>query len=169
MVCRRFGLSTFWFVDVSACRRFGLSTFRFVDVLVCRRFGLSTFRLVDISVGRRFDQLSLQVPSCPLFVIIASTLVCKKRQSRHLRDLNVLFSLNRCYLQYIVCGIDATYPHTTRGPAADSMALTILQFTQTLTSRRSHPLPFWRGILQVPSYALPPCNATSGWLFWLMS
>ena len=43
LVCRRFGLSTFWFVDVLVCRRFGLSTFWFVDVLVCRRFGLSTF------------------------------------------------------------------------------------------------------------------------------
>ena len=53
LVCRRFGLSTFWFVDVLVCRRFGLSTFRFVDVLVCRRFGLSTFRFVDVSVCRR--------------------------------------------------------------------------------------------------------------------
>ena len=62
LVCRRFGLSTFWFVDVSVCRRFGLSTFRSVDVLVCRRFGLSTFLfvdvlVVDVSVCRRFDQL----------------------------------------------------------------------------------------------------------------
>ena len=53
-----FGLSTFWFVDVLVCRRFGLSTFCFVDVAVCRRFGLSTFRFVDvlgvdISVCRR--------------------------------------------------------------------------------------------------------------------
>ena len=53
-VCRRFGLSTFWFVDVSVCRRFGLSTFWFVDVSVCRRFGLSTFWFVDVSVCRRF-------------------------------------------------------------------------------------------------------------------
>ena len=52
--CRRFGLSTFRFVDVLVCRRFGLSTFRFVDVLVCRRFGLSTFRSVDVLVCRRF-------------------------------------------------------------------------------------------------------------------
>ena len=51
---RRFGLSTFRFVDVSVCRRFGLSTFWFVDVLVCRRFGLSTFRFVDVLVCRRF-------------------------------------------------------------------------------------------------------------------
>ena len=53
LVCQRFGLSTFWFVDVSVCRRFGLSTFWFVDVSVCRRFGLSTFwlstfRFVDV-------------------------------------------------------------------------------------------------------------------------
>ena len=66
MDCRRFGLSTFWSVDVSVCRRFGLSTFwsvcrrfglstfRFVDVLVCRHFGLSTFWFVDVSVCRRF-------------------------------------------------------------------------------------------------------------------
>ena len=54
MVCRRFGLSTFRFVDVLVCRRFGLSTFRFVDVSVCRRFGLSTFRFVDVLVCRRF-------------------------------------------------------------------------------------------------------------------
>ena len=65
LVCRRFGLSTFWFVDVSVCRRFGLSTFRSVDVLVCRRFGLSTFRfvdvlVVDVSVCRRFDQLPIR-------------------------------------------------------------------------------------------------------------
>ena len=54
LVCRRFGLSTFWSVDVLVCRRFGLSTFWSVDVLVCRRFGLSTFRFVDVSVCRRF-------------------------------------------------------------------------------------------------------------------
>ena len=54
LVCRRFGLSTFWSVDVLVCRRFGLSTFWFVDVSVCRRFGLSTFRFVDVSVCRRF-------------------------------------------------------------------------------------------------------------------
>ena len=53
-VCRRFGVSKFWFVDVLVCRRFGLSTFRFVDVTVCRRFGLSTFWSVDVSVCRRF-------------------------------------------------------------------------------------------------------------------
>ena len=67
LVCLRFGLSTFWFVDVSVCRRFGMSTFWFVDVLVCRRFGLSTFRFVDIfvvdvSVCRRFDQLPRNPP-----------------------------------------------------------------------------------------------------------
>ena len=54
MKCRRFGLSTFWPVDVLVCRRFGLSTLWFVDVSVCRRFGLSTFRSVDVSVCRRF-------------------------------------------------------------------------------------------------------------------
>ena len=54
MVCRRFGLSTFRFVDVLVCRRFGLSTFWFVDVSVGRRFSLSTFRFVDVSVCRRF-------------------------------------------------------------------------------------------------------------------
>ena len=54
LVCRRFGLSTFWFVDVLVCRRFGLSTFRSVDVLVCGRFGLSTFWFVDVSECRRF-------------------------------------------------------------------------------------------------------------------
>ena len=37
LFCRRFGLSTFWFVDVSVCRRFSLST-----------FWLSTFRFVDV-------------------------------------------------------------------------------------------------------------------------
>ena len=60
--CRRFGLSTFRFVDVpvvdvSVCRRFGLSTFWSVDVSGCRRFGLSTFWFVDVSLCRRFDQL----------------------------------------------------------------------------------------------------------------
>ena len=54
LVCPHFGLSTFWFVDVSACRRFGLSTFWFVDVSVCRRFGLSMFWFVDVSVCLRF-------------------------------------------------------------------------------------------------------------------
>ena len=44
-LCRPFGLSTFWFVDVLVCRRFGFSTFQFVDVLVCERFGLLTFGL----------------------------------------------------------------------------------------------------------------------------
>ena len=46
-----------WSVDVSVCRRFGLSTFRFVDVLVCRRFGcrrfgLSTFWPVTFELGK---------------------------------------------------------------------------------------------------------------------
>ena len=54
LVCRRFGLSTFWSVDVLVCWRFVLSTFWFVDVLVCWRFGLSTFWFVDVSVCRRF-------------------------------------------------------------------------------------------------------------------
>ena len=54
LVCRRFGLSTFWSVDVSVCRRFGLFMFWYVDVLVCRRFGLSTFRYPSVSVCRRF-------------------------------------------------------------------------------------------------------------------
>ena len=62
LTCRRFGLSTFWSVDVLVCRHFGLSTFWFVEVSVCRRFGLSTFwfvdvLVVDVSVCRRFDQL----------------------------------------------------------------------------------------------------------------
>ena len=64
LVCRRFGLSMFWSVDVSVCRRFGLLMFWYVDVLVCRRFslvcrhfGMSVFRFVDVSVCRRFDQL----------------------------------------------------------------------------------------------------------------
>ena len=54
LACRRFGFSTFWSVDVLVCRRFGLSTFWFVDVSVCQRFGLSTFRFVDVLVCRRF-------------------------------------------------------------------------------------------------------------------
>ena len=45
LVCRRFGLSMFWYVDVLVCRCFSLSTFWCVDVLVCRRFGLQTFWL----------------------------------------------------------------------------------------------------------------------------
>ena len=54
LYCPRFGLSTFWFVDVLVCRRFGLSMFWYVDVLVCRRFSLSTFWSADVSVCRRF-------------------------------------------------------------------------------------------------------------------
>ena len=54
LVRRHFGLSTFWFVDVPVCRRFCLSTFWFFDVFVCRRFGLSTFLFVDVFVCRRF-------------------------------------------------------------------------------------------------------------------
>ena len=60
--CPRFGLSTFWCVDVWSCRRlslskfrcrsFGLSTFQFVDVSLCQHFGLSMFRFVDGSVCR---------------------------------------------------------------------------------------------------------------------
>ena len=49
---RRFGLSTFWFVDVLVCLRFGLSTFQFVDVLVCQSFGLLTFGFVEVWVCR---------------------------------------------------------------------------------------------------------------------
>ena len=55
MQCGRFGLSTFWSVDVLACRRFGLSTFWFAKVLVCWRFSLSTFLFVDVSVCRHFS------------------------------------------------------------------------------------------------------------------
>ena len=73
-VCRRFGLSTFWFVDVSVCRRFGLSTFRCVDVSVCRRFGLSTFRFVDVSVYRRFG--------CRRFGLSTFWLVTIQRETR---------------------------------------------------------------------------------------
>ena len=40
-------------VDVLVCRRFGLSTFWSVDVLVCRRFGLSTFWSYSTSLGCR--------------------------------------------------------------------------------------------------------------------
>ena len=58
LVCRCFGMSTFfglfWFVDVLFCRRFGLSMFWYVDVVVCRRFGLSTIWFVDALVCRRF-------------------------------------------------------------------------------------------------------------------
>ena len=58
--CRRFGLSTFRFVNVSVCwhlicQRFGLATFRFVNVAVCRCFDLSTFRFVDAMGSLRFD------------------------------------------------------------------------------------------------------------------
>ena len=53
-LCRRFDLSTFWFVDVLVCRRFGLSTFRFVEVSVHWSFGHSTFRSVEVSVCRRY-------------------------------------------------------------------------------------------------------------------
>ena len=65
-VCRRFGVSMFWCVDVLVCQHFlgcfGLSTFWsvdvtfwFVDVLVFWRFGLSTFWSVDVLVSRRFS------------------------------------------------------------------------------------------------------------------
>ena len=52
LVGRCFDISTFWFGLV--CRRFGLSTLWSVEVLVCRRFGLSTFRYPSVSVCRRF-------------------------------------------------------------------------------------------------------------------
>ena len=88
---------------------------------------------------------SLQVPSSG-----------KKRHLRHFRDLNVLFSQNRGCLRYTVCGTDVTYtfwyPHTTCGLSADSMAFTIHTNLAEAMPRLS---PFWRGILQVPSYALP--------------
>ena len=54
LVCRCFGLSTFWSVDASVCRRFGLFMFWYVNVLVCRRFSLSTFWPVNISVCQCF-------------------------------------------------------------------------------------------------------------------
>ena len=90
---RRFGLSTFRFVDVSVCRlsvcrRFGLSTFWFVDALVYRRFDLWTYWFidvlaVDVSVCRRFDQLpflvstSEQETGTRTVEIIHKTLHCK--------------------------------------------------------------------------------------------
>ena len=49
VICRRFVLSRFWFVDV-----FFLSRFWVVDVLFCWGFVLSTFGSVDVSVCRRF-------------------------------------------------------------------------------------------------------------------
>ena len=54
LICPRFGLSTFWSVDVLVCRCFGITMFWFVDALVCRSFGLSTFRCVDVLACRRF-------------------------------------------------------------------------------------------------------------------
>ena len=99
---------------------------------------------------------SYRYPRTRCFIFIASTLVCEKRHPRQFRDLNVLFSQNRGCLQYIVCGTDVTYtfyyPHTTCGLAADSMAFTI---HTNLAEAMPRPSPFWRGILQVPSYALP--------------
>ena len=74
MDCRRFGLSTFWFVDVLVCRRFGLSTFRFVDVLVCRRFGLSTFWFVDVSACRRFGLSTFRFVD----VLVVDVSVCRR-------------------------------------------------------------------------------------------
>ena len=74
LVCRRFGLSTFWFVDVSVCRRFGLSTFWFVDVLDCRRFGLSTFRFVDVLVCRRFGLSTFRFVD----VLVVDVSVCRR-------------------------------------------------------------------------------------------
>ena len=82
-VCRRFGVSTFWCVDVLVsrhflgcfglsmfwsvdglvCRCFGMSTFWYLNDLVCRRFDLSTFRCVDISV----DVLDVNVSVCRHF------------------------------------------------------------------------------------------------------
>ena len=54
LVCRRFGLSTFWFVEVLVCRRFGMLTFWSVDVSVCGCFSLSKFWFVDVLVCQRF-------------------------------------------------------------------------------------------------------------------
>ena len=82
MKCRRFGLSTFWLVDVSVCRRFGLSTFWFVDVLFCRRFGLSTFWFVDVSVCRRFG-LSTFLLSTFRFVDVLTSYQLKDMLVKH--------------------------------------------------------------------------------------
>ena len=46
----------------------------------------------------------------------------------------------------------------TCGLAADSVAFTI---HTNLAEAMPRPSPFWRGILQVPSYALPLCNLHS--------
>ena len=74
LVCRRFGLSTFWFVDFSVCRRFGLSTFRSVDVTVCRRFGLSMFRFVRVLVWQRFGLSTFRFVE----VLVVDVSVCRR-------------------------------------------------------------------------------------------
>ena len=74
LACRRLGLSTFWPVDVLVCRRFGLSPFRFVDVSVCRRFGLSTFRSVDVSICRRFGLSTFRFVD----VLVVDVSVCRR-------------------------------------------------------------------------------------------
>ena len=107
LVCRRIGLSTFWSVDVLVCRRFGLSTFWFVDVSVCRRFGLSTFRfvdvwfvdvlVVDVSVCRRFDQLPSRLFTYRRLAANLSEIIAQKRESVRVCSLGARCTMPSCY------------------------------------------------------------------------
>ena len=64
---------------------------------------LHNYILVSILIkttNRKTPRNKLQAPSRPFFFVlffIASTLVCEKRHSLHVRYLNVLFPLNRGY------------------------------------------------------------------------
>ena len=60
-VCMSVCLSVPLLIRLPLCRRFGLSTFCFFDVSVCRHLGLATCRSVDVSVCRRFDQLPMKL------------------------------------------------------------------------------------------------------------
>ena len=58
LVCRRVGLSPFWFVAVLACRRFG-----------CRRFGSVAVLVVAVSTCRRSDLYPTdRIPGVPTVV-----------------------------------------------------------------------------------------------------
>ena len=106
--CRRFGLSTFWALDVLVCRRFGLSTFRFVDVLVCRRFGLSTFWFVDVLTSYQWDDFYICLTICFHWTMKTMTYQTLKKSKQSIAINDSDYSMIQCsrignHIRYKVC------------------------------------------------------------------
>ena len=112
-----------WVMQTRCVFNIILCTYILINVLITITNHIATRNSYQYPRARCL--FSLQVPSS-----------ARKRHRRHFLDLNVLFSLHRCYLQYIVSGIDVTYLFSIRTRRVVSLQfLCPSQFTQTLPKR----------------------------------